>query len=68
MKTQIDKSEALKLVAALSDAAVRHYKVVNGHARGNADKAATKEIKVAQKVLTALGVDATAQEIQDACN
>lgn len=50
----MNKAEALKLVGDLAAASIRHYRVVNGEARGSTQKACAQEIKAAKKLVQAL--------------
>lgn len=50
----MEKEQALKLIGDLAQASTRHYRVVNGHAKGSAGKAADEELKAAGKLFKKL--------------
>lgn len=50
----MELEQAMKLIRTLADASVKHYQVVNGDKRGNAERAATEEFKAAVAILKEL--------------
>lgn len=59
--------EALKAMENLMDAAMRHYRVTNGEARGKPENAAKAELKAARKVMNHLThEDVSDEELSDA--